>query len=295
MPLFFSDDDTKFEAIEKFYAPPGINDPNIDDEITGSSNHANVFNKRLQTLADRTAFLRKFFTQGLLFQLLNLSNSSNKILGFDSGGSLTTYDFSISLGTVRFSVLPATANPFQDELGFWWFIPNGTALSPAQPRYERLYKAVWASMDTSQIVGGKGASADADWTAGKNINYPDCRDDYVHVASTNSTRLLNRVFGSRQINLVPENYRHRHNLSLQGFTAGSISVQQGSTSNTVFNAIPFGIQPAGTSRQNVAGNRVNADDSGGAVWENTANAATPVDINPPGISLTMLIYLGQNS
>jgi hypothetical protein len=194
------------------------------------------------------------------------------------------------LGTVRFSVITANSNPFQDDLGFWWFIPNGDSLIPSQEKYEKLYKAVWGSMDTSQIVGGKGTSANSDWNAGKNINYPDCRDDYLSIRS--ATRQINRVYGSREVTLVPENYRHRHNMSLQGFTANSISNQQGTTGATVYNAVPFGIQPAGTVRQNVAGNRVIADDGLGAIWENTQNVAAPVNINPPGISLEMMIYLG---
>jgi hypothetical protein len=144
-------------------------------------------------------------------------------------------------------------------------------------------------MLTGQITGGKGTSADSDWNEGKNILYPDFRDDYLHMRST--IRPINQLFGSRQVSLIPENYRHRHNISLQGFTANSISTQQ-SDGTTVYNAVPFGVQPAGTSRQNVPGNRVNASDTLGAIWENTVNTTAPVNINPPGISLEVQIYLG---
>jgi hypothetical protein len=288
MPSFFPENEV-FENVESLYAPPGATDPGLDSDTTGSSNHANVFNNRLQKLVSRTAWLKKFFTSGRLSELLSFTNTENKLLGFDSGGELALLDFPLSLGTVRFSVIAASSNPFQDDLGFWWFVPNGDALNPSQEKYEKLYKAVWASMDTTQIVGGKGTSADSDWNAGKNINYPDCRDDYLSMHS--ATRLINSVYGSREVTLIPENYRHGHNMSLQGFTANSISNQQ-SAGATIYNAVPFAIQPAGNVRQNVAGNRVAANDGLGAIWENTPNAAAPININPPGISLEMMIYLG---
>lgn len=286
----FIPENNNFESVELLYAPPGaIEPPNTDTDTTGSSNHASVFNRRLQSLVNRTAWLRNFFTTGRLKQILDIPATTNKLLGFDSGGNIAAVDFPMAVGTVRLSAIQATSNPFQDSEGFWWFVPDGTALSPSIARYERLYKAVWASIPTGLITGGKGATADDDWNAGKNINYPDCRDDYMHMRS--ATRPINQVFGSRSVTLTPENYRHRHNLSLQGFTANSISTQQG-TGSTVYNAIPFASQAAGTSRQQVAGNRVNADDAVGAIWENTPNAATPVTINPPGISFEILIYLG---
>lgn len=290
-------ENNNWESVELVYAPPGAIEPNnTDTEAVGSSNHANVFNRRLQSVVNRTAWLRNLLTVGRIKQLLDLSNTANKLLSFDSGGNLIATDFSMSVGTVRLSVLQAANNPFQDTEGFWWFVPDGSALTPSVARYERLYKAVWSSMQPSQITGGKGLSADSDWNAGKNILYPDCRDYYVQMRSV--TRPINQLFGSRQISLSPENYKHSHNLSVRGVAPVVINSQN--TFNFLASA-GYGLihyseagaapgQPPNPT--NIKGNRSATGDSLGAIWENTNNNAVPVDYSPPGISLEVLIYLG---
>ena len=92
MPQFFPENEI-FDTVELLYAPPGATDPGLDSDIFGSSNHATVFNNRLQKLVSRTAWLKKFFTSGRLSELLGFQNTENKLLGFDSGGELALLDF----------------------------------------------------------------------------------------------------------------------------------------------------------------------------------------------------------
>jgi hypothetical protein len=289
MPSFFTETEN-WESVEKIYPPPGILEPTGTDlDTTGSTTHGNVFNRRLQSFVNRTAWLRKQLTSGRLAQILAFPVTTNKLIAFDSVGNIVTSDPPLALGTVQYSVIEAASNPYQDEVGFWWFVPNGSTLVTTEPKYEKLYKAVWASMTTGQIAGGKGTTADSDWNAGKAISYPDCRDRSPSHRS--STRVTNQPFGSRSITLNPENFRHTHNMSLAGFTASSISTQN-SDSSIIFSAVPQGVIAPTASRQNIKGNRTAASDNLGAIWENTATASTPATYEPPVISLEMRIYLG---
>lgn len=301
MATFFTEDNN-FNPVEMLYAPPGTSEPaDTDNETAGSSTHASVFNRRLKSLVDRTKYLYNLLNTGRIQQLLAIVNPANKILGFDANGNLIASNVEVyEVGFIRWCAVIADSNPFKDSQGFFWYVPDGTPLSPANPVYERLYKAVWGYMTTAQISGGKGASADADWASGKNMLFPDCRERGIAMRSTG--RLINQFFGSNQVSLAPENYRHNHNFSVRGVrdtnlnfdAAGGFGLLTFGTPRTgATGATPTNSNFGTPNPTNIAGNRTAVNDGAGAIWENTATAAAPVNLpSPPGISFDLRIYTG---
>lgn len=297
-----------WESVELLYAPPGEDEPiDTDDVTTGSTNHANVFNRRLQSLVNRTRFVYNLLTSGRLNELINLASVNNKYVGFDGSGNMIASEISIPavpdyymVGQLILIPYTVTGTPYVDSRGYNWFIPTGNTLDPVITAYEPFYKAVWADIPPLLFSGGKGASADDDWIAGKIINYPDLRDKYIHAFS--ATRPLNTDFGSRSVTLNPENYRHKHNLSVRGVVPAVINGQNAfnySTAGGGYGLIAYSEggndYPFNPSPTNIVGDRITEGDLLGAIWENTATAAAPVTINPPGFSVTPLIYTGTKT
>lgn len=296
MPGYFQEDNT-WESVELFYSPPGVAEP-PDTQETGSSNHADVFNRRIRVLVNRTKWLRNFFDTGRLKQFLALDNVSNRLLGFDSQGSpVSVYPDLYSTGDVKVSAIPIVGNPFRDEKGFNWYVPDGTYLSNANPIYEKLFKTLWSILNT---VETKGTTADNDWNAGKRLIYPDVRGR--NIASLSNTNPLNSVYGSNQVALTPEHYRHTHNFSLRGVRDTNLNFD----ATGGFGLVTFGTPKTGATGQtatnstfgtpnptNVAGNRSAVNDGLGALWDNTLNAPQPVTLpSPPSVALQLLIYTG---
>lgn len=295
MPTFF-DDTESWDSVENLYAPATAPSEPVENETVGSSNHANVFNRRLEAIVNRTNWLKKYITSGILSQLIGLTGSVNKRLIFDVNGNLVAADdpvitipenSSFSVGDTKQTILDiGSVNPYIDASGYYWYIPNGDTIGNSKVWSEKLYKALWSSPRYT-VTGGKGSTSEADWAAGKTLVIPDFRGRASTMVS--ASRLLASQFGLQEVTLSPTHYRHRHNMSVAGFRdvggGGIVFDNSGS-----FGAVAlFSVPP---SQINVAGNRSAASDSLGAVWENTASASTPLNLEQPSVALNYIIFTG---
>jgi hypothetical protein len=277
-------------SVEQLYAPINSVEP-PESPIEGSTNHANVFNRRFQTIVNRTAWLKAQISKGVLSQLITLASTArDKFLFFDSNGNLQAVDrnSAYAVGDIKWTSLNVSSSTFTDEYGYIWFFPNGTNLSNSNIAFERLYKALWETNRYS-IIGGRGSSAVNDWNAGKSLVFPDVRGRILSCVDV--TRTLATTYGQSTLNLVPANYPHRHNVSMVGFTASGISM----TTSTNYCAFPmFDAFPQPTFR-NVAGNRISANDGQGSILENFNGSQQPINVEQPSIAMNMLIFTGYKA
>jgi hypothetical protein len=113
------------------------------------------------------------------------------------GSQLTNIGSSFPLGTV----LPVVLSTIPDG----WLLLNGDTIGSAasaathkDDAYETFWKAYYADYADSEapVVGGRGASADADWTANKAITLPDVRSRNL-IGAGAGTGLTERVAGTK--------------------------------------------------------------------------------------------------
>lgn len=111
-----------------------------------------------------------------------------------------TIDYEGALDTTNSEVL--SANGSLINLSGWLWVANdasvgnvGSGASVAIAKVERLYKVLWSNPG-SLLSGGKGATAAADWSAGKVLT-PPSRAGRVGIAAGNGAGLTGRALGSR--------------------------------------------------------------------------------------------------
>lgn len=182
----FLDDHESWDSVEKLYPPMGVPEP-PESENTGSSTHANVFNRRLQALVNRTAWLKAQLSKGVLSQFISVATlASDKILYFTKSGRLVTADYppSYSIGDVKVSLLKIETNPYIDDYGYVWYKVDGTPINNSTPAYAKLFKNLWLNPSVT-LTEGKGENADSDWNLGKNLVIPeDYKTSVTHLIFT---------------------------------------------------------------------------------------------------------------
>lgn len=106
-----------------------------------------------------------------------------------------------------------SGQPWIDANNWLWYQPDGTPISLALgAKFEKLFLTLWL---TYPIAEGKGASAQADWDAGKSLQFPDVRGRSI-LAAGQGAGLTDREVGTTEgkeehlisINEMPP---HAHN------------------------------------------------------------------------------------
>ncbi len=299
----------QWDNVELLYAPPGDTEPqDTDTPNIGSTNHASVFNRRLQSLVNRSRYLYNLVKAGIVNQLLELPKTPNEYLKFDNEGNLISQALEIPSGADAYMVgqlimvsFEVVGNPYVDDRGYNWFVPDGNTLTPTVAAYEPLYKKIWVSIPPSMFIGGiKGSTAQEDWDNEVVISYPDLRDKYLHCLSLN--RPINQQFGDRNATIPQEAFKHSHNLSVRGVLPAVINGQNAfnySTAGGGYGMIAYSESgndyPFNPSPTNIKGDRSVEGDQLGAIWENTDADSTGLELNLPGVSFQPLIYTGTRT
>lgn len=224
----------------------------------------------------------------ILDAIAALTLSASKVLGTDSTGAIALASASPSrlAGEVRQVAFSVTSNPWVDPDGYYWYVPDGTAISNSNSRYLNLYTALW-STTTYVVSGGRGASAAADWAAGKLLTIPDMRGRSL-VAAGSGSGLTNRnvaaTWGAESVTLSTGNMPlHNHALAVNTINATGIAGGQ----TTGYGVISLGALVP--NQQNVQGNRAAANDGLGAIRDN--GSGTAFSISNPSVALTTLIWM----
>lgn len=163
--------------------------------------------------------------------------------------------------------------------GWQWYLPDGTGLNSSNVAYFNLFSVLWGTAAYT-IAGGKGASAQADWDAGKTLIIPDMRGRIISSSGTatggSTARSIGGVWGNEQASLAIANMpSHRHNVSVSNITASGIAGLSSSGLGIINNGNPT----ATSTILNVAGNRVANNDGLGAIAD--TGSGSPFNISQP--------------
>lgn len=195
-----------------------------------------------------------------------------------SGGDVNNAIREIMAQIKAFSTTVVPAGTVQAYIGTTapsgWLFLNGDTLGSAgstatqsSDDYQTLYELLWnsfAQTEAEVLDGGRGASANADWTANKRITLPDATGRAIFGKEASATRLTSAV-------------------SLDGGVLGKAGGDQNMPSHTH----PL---PGNTGRALPSGGSDTSVEIGGGVVGNTNSAGTGTAGNvPPAIILNWII------
>jgi len=241
--------------------PAGVYQLETTDPVLAGAD--GIANLQAQQLANRTRFLN------------------------DQISALTTQIAALQrrlIGSVQYLSYDVGATDlWTDPDGWLWFVPRGASIGSststallANNKLQQLYNVLWTT-PAYTVTGGKGASANADWTAGRPLLIPDMRGRTVVMSGMatggTASRAVGSVFGAETLTLSTANLPvHSHRLSMSGFTATGL-VSSGATGVA---AVTYGAQTIALNQPNAVGNRSASNDNLGAIGDTGSGTAIPL-------------------